>query len=291
MTDESGTVQSLDASFEKALNAEGYPFQYLVYGEFARLFKRRRSSWVFVASEFPVRVQGQDTRIDLIFRHKDRPHFMVVECKRANPRLARWCFVEAPATRRNRTFERFIADHVRVGPGVARAVPEVSGMAGDAYHIALELKTEKRGDAQGSGRGGIERATTQVLRGLNGLVQYMVEHPQVLKGASHVVITPAIVTTAEVYSSPVVLTEGDVKEGTVLPGSAVLESKDWLVYQYHQSPGLKYDTNLRPKPSGDLGEVLEVEFIRTVPIVTPAGLRDYLMWIGARFEDDFENAS
>jgi hypothetical protein len=60
-------------AFEAALNRHGFALQYAV-AQFARELSRFAfSNWFPVVPEFPVRVQGADTRIDLILRHRTRP--------------------------------------------------------------------------------------------------------------------------------------------------------------------------------------------------------------------------
>src|SRR5262245_35612150 len=90
-----------DDSFLKVLNSHGYGFQYSVIRLADTLYKDGKSGWRFEWAEFPVSVQGDDTRIDLVLRQGRSHYYMLGECKRVNPALGNWCFAHAPYTRPN----------------------------------------------------------------------------------------------------------------------------------------------------------------------------------------------
>ena len=116
-------LDALTAGFRKALNRHGYTFQYLVLGEAQAQCEKGDSVWQFVAAEFPVETTSGGTRIDLILRHRRRPHLMVIECKRANPAIANWCFAKAPSTRRNRSREYCFAEQLVLQDGACSSEP------------------------------------------------------------------------------------------------------------------------------------------------------------------------
>ncbi len=82
-------------AFEAALNRHGFALQYAVAQSARSLATTGFSNWFPLTAEFPVRVQGADTRIDLVLEHRRRGRFLVVETKRANPALAYWCFAKS----------------------------------------------------------------------------------------------------------------------------------------------------------------------------------------------------
>jgi hypothetical protein len=91
--------ERLVRGFQNVLNSHGYGFQYSVLKEVARLaYEVRSASWIPKVPEFPVEVQGHDTRIDFILKHARLPFYLVAECKRANPSLANWCFAKMDIT-------------------------------------------------------------------------------------------------------------------------------------------------------------------------------------------------
>jgi hypothetical protein len=159
--------------FHKLLNQHGHGFHYAVLREVQRLFEEHQSGWVFEVAEFPVSVKGVDTRVDLVLRHPNRPFYIVGECKRANPALSNWCFVRAPYTRRDHRQEGIYVDKLSWRDTRSMNTVEVANIAytSEAYHIALEAKTGALGDPAGRGRGEIDDAATQVLRGVNGLIE------------------------------------------------------------------------------------------------------------------------
>ena len=120
MSQPDDTTALVEKGFAEILNRHGYGFQYAVLKQAHILADSRDSSWRFIASEFPVRVQGFDTRIDFILKRAtdnifDQHFFLIAECKRANPAYSNWCFARAPyihnarwgnhGTRRARCFD------------------------------------------------------------------------------------------------------------------------------------------------------------------------------------------
>jgi hypothetical protein len=290
MGDSIQTLPDFDSSFERALNSHGYPFQYLVLSEGARLFETGTSPWLFLAAEFPVEVGGAGTRVDLILRHRSEPHFLLVECKRADPALSHWCFARAPVVHRSRTDEFFFAEHLFVADAPARIIPQRHGPVESAYHVALALRSGEKGDGRAGGRGAIEEACTQVLRGLNGFIRFLAHHSPVLGKASEAIVFPAIITTANLHASDVDLRQGDLAAGTIAKGSASLKSEEWLLYQYNQGPSLKHDVQLGKAMPSNLGKILDLEFVRTIPIVSASGIASFLSWAGAIEASDFVDA-
>ena len=265
--------------FHGVLNRHGYGFHYSVLRRADALYGERRSKWGFEVAEFPVEVRGQGTRIDFILKHRERPHYLVAECKRANPALADWCFVRAPYVRSNRTDERILAEHItRERDGSLRSGAKPIGYSADAYQIALEVRTDARGDSGGSGRGAIEEAATQISRGMNGLVEFFVRNRTVLKGIDEAVISPVIFTTANLWASGVDLSQADLPSGNVDPKAAGLIPKPYVMYQYHLSPGIKHEWPRFPLPR-ELGDILDTEYVRTVHIVSTSGIDSFLSFM------------
>ena len=222
-----------------------------------------------------------------MLRHKRRPHLIAIECKRANPAVARWCFAKAPSVRRNRTREYCFAERLALQDGTCSSEPIHSQIEIDAYHIALEVRQAgTKGEPHQRGRGAIEEAATQVLRGVNGLAQLFLRHPELLGGSQEVVIIPAIVTTAELFVSPVDLLTGNLRTGKLPNDPLPMEKRTWTSLQYNQSPNLKPSGNeIRQYPPA-LWQILDREYVRTVPIVNGDGIGEFLSWSG-HLADDF----
>src|SRR5262249_31435894 len=147
----------------------------------------------------------------------------------------------------------------------------------NAYHIALEVRTEEKGDSAGTGRGAIEEAATQICRGLNGFVRFIARSPQVLgkhKGADFL---PVIFTTARLWTTDADLSLADVNNGNIDLTKSGFQEQSWVVLQYHMSPGLKHAFLPKEQPT-ELSDLMETEFIRTIPIVNSSAIASFLAW-------------
>lgn len=286
-------VEQLDEvrrRFATRLNEHGYAFTYAVLESITK----NPQGWRVEASEFPVDVRGKGTRIDFVLRHWRASLFLVGECKRANPRTASWCFAKAtPASQLDKGhLTKVVIEDIRQGKFLGSR-HERTGM--DAWttdllhHVACEVRTDESGSAGGKNIDEIEAALTQVLRGVNGLAEWMVGNPGVIprpslwkdfKGGKPIAtkpigLLPVIFTTARLFSSDVDLSSADLETGKVTVTEGQLREVSWLHFQYYQSPSL-----LSAIPSAHVNETLigalHKEFTRTVAFVTPGGIQEFL---------------
>ena len=278
MTDQQSSLDSTGASLRKLIESHGHAFQYHCMRQGEQEFAAKRSSWLFEVAEFPVEVRNAQTRIDFILSRRDRPWYLLAECKRADPARSKWAFARAPYVRRNRIPEPYIAERVYNNQGVAGAdgVP-VGHYFDKAYHVGLELKTGEKGDQSGAGRNAIEEAASQVSRALSGFVNFLGGNLHLLRGDQTVFVFPVIFTTAELWT-----TEADI--GDVVPATGKLLSEveaaraDWVAFQYHLSPGVKHP--LRPSTIGQsIGEILDAEYLRTILVVSATAIPKFLAWM------------
>jgi hypothetical protein len=281
---------NISEGLRKVVDSHGYGFHYAVIKTADRLFPDK-SPWIFKAAEVPVAVRGQDTRIDFILRHKDRPIYLICECKRANPALNHWCFLRVPYVKRNYGTTELITEGVKYAPEVAaerRIItgPKYPGYSDFVYGLAFEMKSEEKGDATGSGRGEIEKAATQVMRGLNGFVEFFSNHPEVLENepsGKPALLVPVIFTTAQVFVTETNVSDADVKTGKLTKDDIGLSDRPWLWYRYHQSPGIRHTLTViralfsaRGEADVDVGTVVNEEFARTIAVVNAAGIEAFL---------------
>jgi hypothetical protein len=284
----SSNEQQIAKSFVSMINRHGYAFQYSSIRIAEELFAEKNSRWIFQASEFPVDLstRSKGTRIDFILRSEDCPLYLLFECKRANPALKNWCFVRAPYIRRNRTDEKFFVEAIiSNSEGVSSKGMILRSIGKDeVYHIALEVKASESGDIDGKGHGTIEEAATQVCHGLNGLVELF--HTQsLLKSGQSAVLIPVIITTANIWVSAADLGNADIKSGELEQSQVEVKQKDWIYYQYHQSPGLKHSFRKPATRPSEIPSILDREYIRTIPVVTAGAIADFLQ----RFDDDLDD--
>lgn len=279
MTESIDPADLLLTSFLNKVNADGYGFQFAVVKAAERLFDENKSPWRFPVTEFPVEVRGCQTRIDIIFRHRRPGLWLICECKRANPALRDWCFLKAPYTNRGTLAGQVYADClVWSGSGPAPSVQVSRLHSSDRiYHLAAEIKGKEKGESSGSGRGAIEEAVAQALRGQNGLVQFLSSHERA-NSLGVVKLLPVVITTANLWASNADIANADLATGKLDKAGEQLNPIDWLWYHYPQSPGLKHTLTTSPSEGDDdvLIEALYSEFVRPVAVVSASGLPAFL---------------
>ncbi len=285
--------------FHKILNAHGYGFQFSVLGRAEQLFYERKSPWKFEAAEFPVSVHSEETKIDFLLKRDRTVTFLVAECKNVNPSLGRWFFVKAPYTHRNANKYSLFFESLDASPlhGItARSEGRLYNLSSSIYrststelfHIGMEAKDQtQQGNKQGSMRGGLESAIGQVLRGTNGMVEYLANHQQILRTgflsakptnpdtAFSTWFIPAIFTTAKLWVSDVNLSSADLTTGDFSPSSITSSERRWLWLNYNQSQGLRHSVNGKDHDL-DLAGVMDADFTRSVAIINESGMEDFL---------------
>jgi hypothetical protein len=277
MTDgDSHSRQRVAKGFEKVLNSHGHGFQYSVLTEASRLlYEIRSSQWVAQVPEFPVEVQGYGTRIDFILKHAGLPVYLVAECKRVNPALANWCFVKTAFTPAIDQAQHVTIEGIRVD---ASGQPSTSIQhlvhSNEIFHLAVEVKSDDKGDVSGQGRGTIEEAAAQVCRGLSGLINFLGSRPGNFEG-DRVLLLPVIFTTAKIWTSNIDLGSASLEDGKITLRESEIQEKAWIFYQYHQSPGLKHSVLAREQ-STSLDKVLYNEYVRNIAVVSSNGIADFL---------------
>jgi len=273
------------AIFQAALNRQGHPFQYAVIRRAHVLNDQRRSPWVFEASEFPVEVQGYHTRIDFVLSQWSEAargpfQFLVAECKRTNPSLHDWLFARAPYVHRGSVSREILVEQVcREGTELTSSAGRLQGSE-NIYHVAVEVKGAARGDVSGSGRGAIEDAATQVIRGVNGLIECFSKKRPYVPENFPVSFIPVIFTTARIWATDVDIA-ADVATGQVELATGDVVEKPWLWLQYHISPGLQHTVDRQvpkkePLLRSVIGDLLDLEYARAIAVVGASGIDEFL---------------
>jgi hypothetical protein len=270
-------------SFERELNQHGFGFHYSVLRE-AQKVSGHGSRWRFLASEVPVEVGGLGTRIDFILEYSTDlsgfRDYLICECKRVNPAFSKWCFIRAPYTKRNSIAQRLIAETARARSGVFRSVgkAQIGLRTAEVFHVALPVRSNVQGDAQpkGSTRDAVEDAVGQVLKGMNGYVNLLGSNDQLIAERTALLL-PVVFTTAELWGSDSDLSNADLGTGAVDLSKGNFNKLDWLWLQYNTSPGIKHSFSPETTMRADALETLmDDEFVRTVAIVSSAGIADFL---------------
>lgn len=278
--------------FETELNKNGFGFQFAVIKRIEELSHKSKTLKIYpLATEVPVEINDENTHIDIILKrvsseyNLEIPIFLISECKRANPALSNWCFVKSPFTRNQGLENSLILEAIHWGANDGSKADEfrpnckiVPTSRSDFYHISHEIRSHEKGDASGTVRGNIEKAVSQVFRGMNGFVNFMMKNSHLLRNEKITYFLPVIFTTAQIWTSEINLSEASIDEGKISIEDGNLERKNWVLFEYNQSPTLKHSFPIFPKQN-DLALAIESEFSRTVAIVSASGIDDFIDWI------------
>lgn len=284
-------IDELANSFVSVLNRNGYGFHYSVIKKAKELVDSGKSQFWFEASEFPVEVQGANTRIDFILKKMSdggkwlNTVFMVAECKRVNPAYSNWCFIKSPFTNRNYPvsdnkliIETLLRDDEEDGKILNFARKDF--YIENSYHIGFEARANKPGDSKGETGQAIENAATQVLRGMNGFIQTMNKENHIWKKSYKASFLPVIFTTADLVVSDVDISTANLQTGEISIMPEQVKTVPWLYYQYSMSPGLKHSINSKEE-TREISELLIRDYLRTIPIVSANGVEDFLTTVSS----------
>lgn len=274
------------------LNKNGFSFQFAVVKKIQELNNQNELAKIYpIATEVPVGINGENTHIDIVLA-RSKPHtqpansiYLISECKRANPALSNWCFVKSPFTRNQGLANSLILEVIHWGANDGHKAFDFRANAQiiptsktDFYHIFHEIKSDKKGDATGTSRGVIEKATSQVFRGLNGFVNFMMKNPHLLKNEKTTYLLPVIFTTAQIWTSEINLSKANIENGNLIIEEKELERKNWILFEYNQSPNLKHLFPMIPRRE-ELSLTIEAEFSRTIAVVNTKGIEEFIYWV------------
>jgi hypothetical protein len=205
-------------------------------------------------------------------------HFIVAECKRADPALATWCFAQTPFVRRNQRraypmFTAVIPD--QGGSPIVDDMPHRLATDEPVYQIAHELRTRQKGDGIATGRQALKDAVTQVFRSAGGWIEMLKNEKRLLSRSEALLIVPTIFTTAELFVSDDDLAAADLKTGNL--AQIAVTPKSWVWYQAHLSGSLRPTLRMNPirddwSPSG----LLLIRHTRSVAVVNVSGIQEFL---------------
>jgi hypothetical protein len=145
----------------------------------------------------------------------------------------------------------------------------------ETYGIAIELKSLREGDKNGTGRGAIEEAAAQVIRGLNGLVNKLAMSQSMFGEQKLAVFLPVVFTTAKLWVCDARLEQADLLTGNIDISSSTLRPAPWVAFHYPVSPGLKH--SVAPKNAEQLlWESYVSEHLRTICVVGDDAIEEFL---------------
>lgn len=296
MNDHSPEFIEIRKCFETSLNEHGYSFQQSLLEKTQELYSPGRFGWSFEVSEFPVEVRGRGTRVDFVLRRhangqSDQTVFMIAECKRANPAFSNWCFAKSHYSFRGQSKDSEYLLFESLNNGSPK---DVNGIVDDVvcghktilqesknvYHEAVAVKGDAKikGNCFSSdpGSDAIERAASQVCQGLNGFINFLTLKRSVWQPKPPAILIPVIFTTANLWASDVNLSGAALDTGNLTLENSDLKKVSWLLYQYSLSPGIKHGVPSAPPRTNSLSDILQAEYIRTIPVVSPRGIEAFL---------------
>ena len=279
-------TEELGKGIVRVLNVHGYVFQYSVLKTIESIYRTGRSPWGFEAAEFPVSLKNTPVHIDFILAHKEEYSYIIAECKRCDPSLSNWCFIKAPYVSRGPSRgERIVRELIIKAKGspVIKTGLQWIVRSNEVYHLPFELRNRGKGEGQ-YGRGQINDSVTQVLRGLNGLIELAIESAKrgsmaFLKSDPrenlYATFMPVVFTTAKLWVSDCDISLGNIESGNIEIEESKLHEVKWLFYQYGQSPALKHSYSA-VRENSDISQILYLDYTRTIPIVNASGIGEFL---------------
>lgn len=257
------------------LQEQGYGFHSAVVNELEGLYQENKSRWLFQTSELPVENNSKETQIDIVLKHNSKPYFMVLECKRANPAYSNWCFVKTHSYRRDQDDEKSIFERVFIDltTPISRDL-SASKLYKDIYDVPIEVKSNKKGNSGGPGKGEINNAVTQVCKSVNGFMNFLNKNNHLIDVENGNVIIPVIITTANLWVGLNNLKESELTTGNIKDLSITEVSS--IALRYHLTPSLTNKLKYKGTTGGKIGDIFERKFTRTIMIVSASGLEDFL---------------
>lgn len=236
-----------------ALNEQGYLFREAC--EHALKNNEQATGWEVRVSEYPVSVEGQDTKVDMVLRSEisNSPElYALVECKRADPAYIYWLFgaprlphgealcsavgLECHKTRSDRPYQ------------ASRLVTRLHFKV-ITYSAQNWLEVKRTSTRRISTPQNIENAFGQVLRGVGGFAQEQLDQRQKSHDLFKTFFIPVVVTTASLYAAyyetkDVDLSTGKISKDKVFfgPPDQPAEEVEWVLVDYGVGE------NVAPKP-------------------------------------------
>lgn len=165
-----------------------------------------------------------------------------------------------------------------------RRPPLRPGRSHASADVAVEIRTKDSGDQKGKGRGAIEEAAAQVLRGTAGLANFLKQNPRVSEDTPKLLV-PVVFTTARLLCSAVDLSTAELTTGRL--ASVEVTERPWISYQHNLSsslqPALPMDFGQATLSS--IAQMLRLRHARSIAIVSVSGIESFLTEIVSRFHE------
>jgi len=221
-----------------SLNEQGYLLQEACKYE----LEMNDTGWSVRATEYPVSIMGQDTKIDLVlWDNRTHDTFAIVECKRSDPSYRCWLFGAPNMKQRYSPDCQFMhVQGTQISSGASISIiSQVKSLTIDVpTYVAqswLEVKAISVG--RGSNPQNIENAFGQVLRGLSGFAHEQLTIRFKSNTPFKSIFIPVVVTTASLYVAhydlkDINLSTGKIENNKVDFGQWKPEEQPWILVYY-----------------------------------------------------------
>jgi hypothetical protein len=236
-------------------------------------------------AEIPVSVGGYTTRIDFILQLQPRAQdlrLLVAECKRVNPAFGQWCFAKGKYCSPNWAAKQIIPELVNLTDKDApKSAGEGRDNSSECYNIGFVLKSSAKGDPHpvSPGNDALEEASTQVTKGLNGLLETAFKDHRLRESLLRyeaITILPVVFTTAKLWASSADLTASDLSTGEISLSDGEVAQKKWVYYQYPQSPLFKHGLERGSLGHDSFEDIVGRDYVRSVAVVSAPAIPEFL---------------
>ena len=277
---------------QEAIHHGGHGFKYSLLKLNEGLARQERSAWRFIASQFPVESRDRVIHVDLILQRWRPRIYMLAHCKVADPSYQNWCFASAPRITAHYDDKLFLdCTHVDENEQVQHYVRN-SYTDRKFVHIASEVQSDSSG-------AGAERRRSHVFRQAVAQVNYRVSGINKILASNmnffpreeefsrrgrprSICLLPVIFTTADIWVTEADLSSAAIESGRIDLASSGLTKSSWVLYQEYTVREEKLSTPADEQPRG-LEELMEKQYVRTIPVVSPSGVAEFLHW-ASKFE-------
>jgi hypothetical protein len=260
------------------LNSHGQPFQDAAISACAGVPVHdswlNTRQWSVLDREIPVELNGKEFHIDAVLRFPDSDHevekFLIVECKRTDPKFSEWVFARSIA----RQSIGFIAD--RIGVNRDSTPPTLSARAIQLPMDATkgyDFRTERKvGDLKGNGGGRkLDEAIAQVMRGVGGFAGAL---PEWHNSGRPCVMVPMIVTTGTLVTIDEPMESASLETGELPTITRNEVNWCWLSTNVNRSLMPRISFRNDGRTWGSFYRRMTHESVRGIVITNTAGLAD-----------------
>jgi len=246
--------------------------------------------------EFPIELNNERTKIDIIASDKNCTKYYIIECKKVDNDFKTWVFFQDKkigdgdkSVVELKSGQPTVIDIIRLVGGQNKLLRTFFTTVNQSITKSLcyegfEVKIDYEKDGvinisnihKALNNNNIEKACNQVLSGSRGYALQQMRRSEVTGNGKLAYFIPIVVTTAKLKLCDVEVDNIDLKRGIVIDKErARLKDVDWVIYNYKPNFMLKEENQipLLSKPEW-LNE--SVDYLMSVYIVNSESLQKFL---------------